>query len=225
MGHRWISRKRETKCVIGMEDSAEWIADASCEQPRSVDAMLRGMAQTDQDLRFPIGPFDFAAQVDPNDAPRWIAEIAALPAELRSAVAGLGDAELDTPYRDGGWTVRQVVHHLPDSQLNGYVRLRLALTEDCPVIRPYDQALWAELPDACTAPVELSLDLLEAVIRRWVALLEILGPTELARTWQHPEEEGLELRIDTLLAIYAWHGRHHVAQIRALRERRGWTAS
>jgi uncharacterized damage-inducible protein DinB len=138
---------------------------------------------------------------------------------LRSAVAGLTPQQLDTPYRPNGWTVRQVVHHVPDSHLNSYVRFKLALTEDAPMITPYDQTLWAMLADAA-APVEASLALLEALHQRWARLLESMSEAEFARSFRHPEL-GL-VRLDQSLASYVWHGKHHVAHITALRERMGW---
>ena len=174
------------------------------------------------DPRYPIGPFSYTDPVDPTSAPRWIERIAATPAELRAAVDGLDDAQLDTPYRDGGWTVRQVVHHLTDSHVQAYARVRLALTEDTPMILGYNEQHWAELADARSAPVELSLRTLESLHARWTALLETLGPAELARTWRHAEVGEVDLTVAHLLACYAWHGPHHVAHIRALRERRGW---
>jgi len=173
------------------------------------------------DLRYPIGPFQQDEAVTPERMRQWIGAIAEAPARLRSAVAGLSDAQLDTPYRPGGWTVRQVVHHLPDSHLNSYVRFRLALTEDNPTIKPYDEARWAELPDGRSAPVELSLALLEALHRRWVLLLESVDEPDWSRAYLHPEYGPRTLR--ETLGLYAWHGRHHVAQITSLRTRMGWT--
>src|SRR6476620_9464894 len=144
-----------------------------------------------------------------------IARIAAAPEHLRTAVAGLDDAQLDTPYRPGGWTVRQVVHHVPDSHLNAYTRIKLALTEDEPTIKPYEEARWAELPDARTGPIEISLALLEALHRRWVLLLRELQPADFTRQFRHPEH-GRAMSLDEVLALYAWHGRHHVAHITSL---------
>jgi hypothetical protein len=172
------------------------------------------------ELRFPTGRFEATGELFDAERQRFIDAIAAAPAELRRAVAGLDDAQLDTPYRPEGWTVRQVVHHLPDSHVNGYTRFRLALTEDEPVIRVYDESRWAELPDARTAPPELSLALLDAVHGRWVALLQSLGPPDFARTFRHPES-GL-VSLDFGLALYAWHGRHHTAHVTRLRERMAW---
>ena len=173
------------------------------------------------DLRYPIGPFSYdGAMTEPRRA-ECVARIARAPARLASAVAGLTDAQLDTPYRPGGWTVRQVVHHVPDSHLNAYTRFRLALTEDTPTIKPYEEARWAELPDARTAPVAISLALLEALHARWVLHLRGLGAAEGARQFRHPEH-GRLMSVDELLALYAWHGEHHVAHVTSLRERMGW---
>jgi hypothetical protein len=172
------------------------------------------------DLRYPVGPFQHRPDATAADRAGWIDEIRGAPALLRDAVRGLDDARLDTPYRDGGWTVRQVVHHLPDSHMNAYVRFRLALTEENPTIRPYAEALWAGLADARSAPVDLSLRLLDALHERLVLLLESLQPADWARPLSHPERGPLD--VDTLLQMYAWHGRHHVAHITGLRERSGW---
>jgi hypothetical protein len=174
-----------------------------------------------EDPRYPIGSFEFDGKADPRLREHWIGEIAAAPGALRAAVAGLTSQQLDTPYRTQGWTVRQVVHHVPDSHLNAYTRIKLALTEDEPLIKPYDQARWAELPDVRTTPVETSLTLLECLHRRWVLLLRELGPAEFGRRFRHPEH-GRSIGLDEVLAMYAWHGRHHVAQITSLRTRMGW---
>ena len=173
------------------------------------------------DLRYPIGPFK--PHADPTTAEQKAAlmdEIEAAPARLRTAVAGLDDAQLDSPYREDGWTVRQVVHHLVDSHVNAYVRFRWALTEDGPVIKPYDEKDWARLPDAMTAPVAVSLDLLDALHTRWLILLRAMAPEEFERRWSSPDFG--DLSVDVLLQIYGWHGKHHVAHITALREREGW---
>ena len=172
------------------------------------------------DLRFPAGPFRMEDEVTIDECRRLVEEIAAAPARLRGAVAGLTPGQLDTPYRPGGWTVRQVVHHVPDSHLNSYVRFKLALTEDGPTIKPYDEARWAELPDSRETPLEVSLGLLDALHGRWVTLLRALSPADLERTFRHPEMGVVPLRKN--VALYAWHGRHHVAHITALRERMGW---
>lgn len=170
------------------------------------------------DPRYPIGKFD--APDSSQDVDRWIETISEAPAELRRAVSGLTDSQLDTAYRDGGWTVRQVVHHLPDSHLNAYTRLKLALTEESPVIRPYMEDRWAELEEAKTAPVEMSLQLLDALHTRWVTALRSLDAADLERTFQHPDMGSVTLFRN--IAMYAWHGRHHIAHITSLRERMGW---
>jgi hypothetical protein len=172
------------------------------------------------DLRYPVGPFDWSAEVDAALRPQRIAEIAAAGARFREAVRGLDEEQLDTPYRPGGWTVRQVVHHVPDSHMNCFIRFRLALTEEEPVIKPYNEAKWAELHDSRTAPVEVSLQLLESLHSRWVNMMESMSDSDFARTFRHPEV-GL-LRLETVLAGYAWHCRHHAAHITALRQRMGW---
>ncbi|HEY1947179.1 MAG TPA: bacillithiol transferase BstA [Bryobacteraceae bacterium] len=172
------------------------------------------------DLRYPVGHYEAPDLIRKDQRNTWIAELSSLPENLKQAVAGLSEAQLDTPYRPGGWSVRQVVHHLPDSHINCYVRFRLALTEPSPLIKPYEEAAWAELADARTAPTALSLSLLEALHQRWVALLKTLTEDEFARTFRHPELG--EVRLDWALGLYAWHSRHHVAQITGLRERSGW---
>ncbi len=172
------------------------------------------------DLQYPIGRFEWRGASSDDDRNRYIVEIDQAPRRLRAAVAGLTDAQLDTPYRPGGWTVRQVVHHVPDSHMNSYVRFRLALTEDAPTIKPYDESRWAELSDARTAPIEISLALLESLHARWVLLLRNLKPSDFAQEFRHPELGTVSL--DRNLALYAWHGRHHVAHITSLKERMGW---
>ena len=173
-----------------------------------------------EDLRFPVGRMVLDPDVTPDKRAGWIDEVARAPAELRQAVAGLTDAQLDTPYREGGWTVRQVVHHLPDSHLNAYVRFKWALTEDEPTIKVYDEKAWAELPEARKAPVETSLALLDSLHERWLMVLRAMAPADFERVLVHPERGRIAL--DVMLQIYAWHGRHHVAHIRSLRERSGW---
>jgi uncharacterized damage-inducible protein DinB len=172
------------------------------------------------DLRFPIGNFRAPASTTEAERAALIGQIEAAPARLREAVLGLGQEQLETPYRPGGWTVRQVVHHVPDSHLNSYMRFRLALTEDEPTIKSYQEDRWAELPDARTAPPEVSLDLLEALHRRWTRLLRSLTPPDWERSYRHPEL-GL-MSLERTLALYAWHGRHHVAHVTSLRDRMGW---
>jgi hypothetical protein len=174
------------------------------------------------DPRYPIGPFRFEGTSDQQQRERWIAEIAAAPAHLREAVRGLSPQQLDTPYRDQGWTVRQVVHHVPDSHMNAYVRMKLALTEVAPVIKPYEEARWAELPDGRSAPIEMSLNLLESLHQRWVLLLRSLTDVDFSRHFLHPEYSR-RFELQEALALYAWHGRHHVAHITTLRQRMAWS--
>lgn len=172
------------------------------------------------DLRYPIGKYEPKDVLSPQERQTAIAQIAATPAGLREAVAGLSHAQLDTTYRPDGWTVRQVVHHLPDSHMNSYIRFKFALTEDVPTIKPYDEASWANLNDSRDTPVEVSLTLLESLHHRWDVLLRAMGPAECARRLRHPER-GL-MTLDDMLGLYAWHGRHHIAHITALRERENW---
>jgi hypothetical protein len=172
------------------------------------------------DLRYPIGKFTFPDEVTAQDRAKFVEQIAEAPARMKAAVAGLSDERLDTPYRPGGWTVRQVVHHVPDSHLNSYIRFRWALTEDAPVIKTYHEDRWAELSDARTAPVETSLLLLESLHVRWVKLLDSLTDDEWKRTFRHPELGPVSLEKNA--ALYAWHGQHHVAHIRGLRDRMRW---
>jgi uncharacterized damage-inducible protein DinB len=172
------------------------------------------------DLRYPIGPFQYDGPLTDEQRQHLIDQIEAAPGKLRAAVEGLSLDQLDTPYRPGGWTVRQVVHHLPDSHLNSYVRFRLALTEDEPTIKPYFEDRWAELDDARHAPIDISLALLDALHRRWVLLLRSLSERDFARTFSHPELGVVSLEKN--VSLYAWHGRHHIAHITSLRERMGW---
>lgn len=172
------------------------------------------------DLRYPIGKFSYPGAGNTEQREQWIAAIAQAPAQFRAAVEGLTDPQLDTLYRPDGWTVRQVVHHVPDSHINSYVRMKLALTEDSPMIKPYEEDLWARLPDSIATPVETSLRLLEALHERWVILLRSLKPEDFARTFRHPEMG--PMTIDKTVALYAWHGVHHVAHITSLRQRMSW---
>jgi uncharacterized damage-inducible protein DinB len=173
------------------------------------------------DPRYPIGRFQTPdKKLDAARRNALIDTIAACPPKMRAAIAGLDDAQLGTPYRDGGWTLRQVVHHVPDSHMNAYIRFKFALTEDAPTIKTYDEALWAELADTRDTPVEVSLTLLEALTTRWVALLHSLRDEDFSRTTRHPDHGPVPL--DWLVAMYAWHSRHHVAHITSLREARGW---
>lgn len=149
-----------------------------------------------------------------------IQEIANTPAAVRAATQGLGNSQLDTPYREGGWTVRQVVHHLADSHMNAYVRCRLALTESEPTIKPYEESAWARLEDAAHSPIEVSLRLMEPLHERWVTLLRSVKAEEFARTFRHPDH-GVRT-LDWMLFLYAWHGKHHTAHITELRKQKGW---
>ncbi|HLU39966.1 MAG TPA: putative metal-dependent hydrolase [Planctomycetota bacterium] len=192
-----------------------------CREPRASRAFpSRLMHPMQTDPRYPIGPFDPPTTVTPELRAGWIDAIRATPDALRASVAGLSDAQLDTPYRDGGWTVRQVVHHLADSHLHAYCRTKYALTEERPAVKAYDENTWAALPDS-SLPVAPSLALLGGVHERWVAVLASLRAEDFARAWFHPER-GKTFDLDFLLALYAWHGRHHVAHVTELRARRGW---
>jgi uncharacterized damage-inducible protein DinB len=173
------------------------------------------------DPRYPIGPYVRRDELNPGERRALIDEIAAAPAHLREAVRGLDQTQLDTPYRDGGWSVRQVVHHVPESHLNAYTRLKLALTEDTPVIRPYDEDAWGQTAEVSITPVETSLTLLEALHERWVLLLRALTADQFRRALRHPDHSGTQT-IDWLVSLYAWHGRHHVGHVTSLRERSGW---
>jgi hypothetical protein len=172
------------------------------------------------DQRYPIGKYQQPLEATPALRQQAIEIIAETPLRLRSAVSGLSPVQLDTPYRDGGWTVRQVVHHVPDSHLNAYIRLRLALTEEQPTIKPYDENLWAQLPDAKSGPIEMSLALLDALHDRWVRLLRSLTADQYGRVLVHPDHG--PRTVDWLVFLYAWHGRHHVAHITELRKQKSW---
>lgn len=172
------------------------------------------------DLRYPIGKFARPSALTAAERRAAIDDIAVAPARLREAVRGLDERQIDTPYRPDGWTVRQVVHHVPDSHLNAYTRFKLALTEQTPVIKPYDEDAWVRTGDVSTTPIETSLVLVEALHDRWVRLLETVTPEEFERGLNHPVNGMMNLH--QLLALYQWHGKHHVAHITALRERSGW---
>jgi uncharacterized damage-inducible protein DinB len=179
------------------------------------------MSDEQPDPRYPVGKFKSPAGPQMSDERRVLIEqIAATPARMRAAVAGLSDAQLDTPYREGGWTVRQVVHHVPDSHMNAYTRLKLALTEHEPAIKPYDEAAWAKLNDVRDTPIETSLLLLDTLHARWGTLLDAMTDADFERTLRHPDYGVMTL--DWLVALYAWHGRHHVGHITSLRDRNGW---
>jgi hypothetical protein len=173
------------------------------------------------DLSYPVGRFQRPASLSSTERRAGIDVIAAAPAKLRAAVRGLDDAQLDTPYRPDGWTVRQVVHHVPDSHANAFIRCKLALTEDTPTIKPYDQDAWSKLEDARSTPIETSLILLEALHDRWVRILNAMSPSDFDRKLIHPENGIMSL--DHVVANYEWHSRHHVAHITNLRTRNGWT--
>lgn len=175
--------------------------------------------QSLDDLRYPIGRFAAPDSITPDDRLAAIGVLAELPGDLRNAVRGLDVAELERPYREGGWTVRQVVHHVADSHMNALLRVKLALTEDWPTIKPYDQEAWARLHDAA-APAEWSLELVESLHARWVMLLQPLTEPAWERGFVHPESGRQTVAKATLL--YAWHSRHHLAQIQRLRQREGW---
>jgi DinB superfamily len=172
------------------------------------------------DPRYPIGKFTYQTPPTSEERQKLIDGIEQAPFRLREAIRGLSPEQLDTPYREGGWTVRQVVHHVPDSHMNAYIRFKLALTEDEPTIKPYLEDRWAKLADTAKTPPEISLSLMDSLHDRWVRLLRSLEPPDWKRTFQHPEL-GL-MPLETNLALYSWHGRHHVAHITELRKRRGW---
>lgn len=171
------------------------------------------------DPRYPIGQFAMPEQVTPQRRQAAIDEIASTPAKLRAAVKGLNDTHLDTPYREGGWTVRQVIHHVPDSHMNALIRLKLALTEERPTIKPYNEAAWADLADA-KMPLEVSQSLLDSVHARWDRIWRSLKPEHFARKLVHPDHG--DRTIDWLLFVYEWHGQHHTAHITELRKQKGW---
>jgi len=171
-------------------------------------------------LKYPIGKYDYSREVSENDISQWINDIEILPAKLRKIIQKLTDEKLNTPYRPGGWKVRQVVHHLCDSHLNGYVRFKLTITEDKPTIKPYDEAKWAALQEYDQLEVGDSLHFLELLHKRWVILLKSMKNTDFDRELNHPESGILALK--TYLGAYAWHGNHHLAHITSLMERQGW---
>ncbi|MFZ0820025.1 MAG: putative metal-dependent hydrolase [Candidatus Acidiferrales bacterium] len=172
------------------------------------------------DPRYPVGKFEKKGPPNSEERKRMIAVVAEAPAKLRAAVAGLNDKQLDTPYREGGWTVRQVVHHMADSHMNMYIRFRFGVTEPDPTIKPYDENTWAKLFDARTGPVDSSLAIIDGMHQRWVTLMREMREIDFMRSIVHPERGKMSL--DDVLALYEWHGRHHVAHITSLRERMGW---
>ena len=176
------------------------------------------------DLRYPVGRFSRpTAPLGAEARADFIREIAELPSGLRAAVEALDDTDLDTPYRPGGWTVRQVVHHVPDSHMNAYIRMKLAATEDSPTIKTYDEARWAELPEARTGPIGVSLALLDALHVRWTAFLRALPPADFARCYVHAELGPMSM--DAAVALYAWHGRHHLAHVLSARGASSFTST
>jgi uncharacterized damage-inducible protein DinB len=172
------------------------------------------------DPRYPIGEFTFSGPPDEEQRKRLVDDIAQAPAALRAAVQGLSPKQIETPYRDGGWTVRQVIHHVPESHMNAYIRFKLALTEDAPTIKPYMEDRWAKLPDVQSTPLEVSLSLLDSLHDRWVRLLRSLQPQDWKRTFNHPELGIMPLEKN--LALYSWHGKHHTAHITELRKKMRW---
>src|SRR5438046_6698818 len=172
------------------------------------------------ELQYPIGKFNYTGTLTAEQRAKCIQDIAATPKNLRAAVKGFSKKQLDTPYRDGGWSVRQVLHHVPESHMNAYIRFKLALTEDIPTIKPYMEDRWAQLPDCQSTPLEVSLALLESLHDRFVRVLRSMKPEEWKRTFKHPELGIMPLEKN--LALYSWHGRHHVAHITELRKRMGW---
>jgi hypothetical protein len=172
------------------------------------------------DLRYPVGEFKYDDPLTQEQKQKFLDDIEQTPANLRAAVQGLSEKQLDTRYRPEGWTLRQVVHHVPDSHLNAYIRTKLALTEDEPTIKPYAEDRWAQLADTQATPVKVSLALLESLHDRWMRLLRSLQPEDRKRSFRHPELGVMNL--DKTLALYAWHGRHHVAHVTSLRDRNGW---
>ncbi len=174
-------------------------------------------------LKYPVGKFNPPNEFSPALIAQWIQTIEELPKKLRTVVSGLDDTKLDTPYREGGWTIRQVVHHLADSHLNCYIRFRWTMTEDSPVIKTYNQDRWSELDDAKHAPVEVSLSLLDALHKRWLLFVRSLSGQDLERKFHNPEsKKDYDLR--TILALYAWHSNHHLAHITSLLKRKGWSS-
>jgi len=173
-----------------------------------------------EDLRYPVGKFQWPLTVTPEDRAAYIETIAHAPARLRQAVAGLSEEQLNTPYRNGGWTVRQVIHHVPESHMNSYIRFKLALTETDPIINPYDEAAWARLSDINHTPIEVSLALVENLHKRWVILLHGLSESDWKKKFVHPEIGPVTL--ENNLALYAWHSNHHIGHISSLRTRNSW---
>ena len=179
------------------------------------------MTPTSENLSYPIGKFQKPGKITAAQRAAYLADIAAFPARLCSAAVNLSDAQLDTPYRPGGWTIRQLIHHVADSHMNAYIRFKLTLTEDNPTIRPYEEQDWAELPEARTAPISLSLDLLTHLHRRWVEALKALREEDYQRSYFHPADKAT-VTLETAMGLYAWHCNHHLAHLTRLVEREGW---
>lgn len=179
------------------------------------------MTSANSELRYPVGRFQYDGDSSREGINRSISDIESLPKALRAAVDGLDGEQLNTPYREGGWTPREVVHHVADSHMNAYVRCKLALTEDAPTIKPYNEADWAKLADVRTVPIEVSLNLLDALHERWVALLQSMSAADFERCYVHPDQQR-RVPMREVVALYAWHGRHHTGHIMSLRERKGW---
>ncbi len=173
-----------------------------------------------EDLRYPIGKFTPKDSHTKEEIAAYILRIETLPSKVEQAIQGLSDEQLDTPYRDGGWTVRQVVHHLSDSHMNAYIRFKWMLTEETPVIKAYNEKGWAETPETKADP-SLSLPLLTALHKKWVVLLHHLSNSDLQREFIHPETKK-HVRMDNLIGMYAWHGEHHLAHITSLKKQKGW---
>ncbi|HKR07509.1 MAG TPA: bacillithiol transferase BstA [Bacteroidia bacterium] len=172
-------------------------------------------------LKYPTGKYIAPEKIKKSEVKRWIKEIDKLPKRLKDTVKNLSEEQLDTPYRDGGWTVRQVIHHLADSHMNSFIRFRLALTEDNPTIKPYEQSKWAELQDSKTAPVKYSLDLLRNLHKRWVMMLKTIDKEQLKRSVHHPEHNA-DWKLDWMIGMYAWHCNHHLAHIENLKTKMNW---
>ncbi len=179
------------------------------------------MDDSHEQMAYPIGRYEVPEKYLPELQNEWIVAIEALPKWMDLCIENLDADQLDTPYRPGGWTINQVIHHVADSHMNAYIRLKLSLTEDSPVVKPYDENLWAELPDVDTVPVNVSITLLHALHRRWVQVLRNMQPEDWERTYFHPEHERY-VPLWEMTDQYAWHGRHHMEQIRGLRQRMGW---
>jgi hypothetical protein len=173
------------------------------------------MYMSEATRQYPVGKFQTPASFSPADRARWMETIAATPSRMREAAGALSEQQLDTPYREGGWTARQVIHHVPESHMNAYIRFKLALTENDPVIKPYDEAAWARLNDVPAAPIEASLDLLEALHRRWVVLMQGMSEADWKRAYIHPEA-GRRVPLEEVLALYAWHSDHHLSHVKSV---------